>query len=129
MQQANLFDLQNATLKIDFSASSLDGRPQLRYRKGAVDLNFRGNQIRQKQTEIGTLVSVTLKSVPDSRSIVLSLLLPQVNVPLNHPSAAVSVKAFETTVRTSIGGPNLVNGPVQTYKVYALRGTARSVVF
>ncbi|MEO6038609.1 MAG: hypothetical protein ABIQ93_09350 [Saprospiraceae bacterium] len=130
MQPANLFELHNTTLKVTYSSSSLDGKPQLSYQKGnAAPLNFRGNQLYQKQTDIGTLVTVTLKSVPDSRTIQFSLLLPQVNVPDDHPQAKVVVKAIETTNRTSIGGPNLVNGQVQTYKLYSLGGTAKSVLF
>ena len=39
MQQANLFTLHNATLKVSYSASSLDGKPQLSYQKGAISLN------------------------------------------------------------------------------------------
>lgn len=129
MQQANLFTLHNATLKISYSASSLDGKPQLSYTKGGTTLNFRGNQVRHKPTEIGTLISVTLKAIPDSRTVVFSLLLPLVNVPDDRPSIAVSIKAIETTNRTSIAGPKLVKGQVQTYKVYSLKGTAQSVLF
>ena len=129
MQQANLFELHNASLQVSYSASSLDGKPHLSYQKGGKTLNFRGSQLRQKQTEIGTLISVTLKAIPDSRTIVFSLLLPQVNVSTNQPPTQVSIKAFESTIRTSIGGPNLVKGQVQTCKVYSLRGTAQSVLF
>lgn len=127
MEQANLFELKNATYKITYSSSSLDGKPQLSYKKGtASPRTFRGSQIRQKLTELGTLVTVTLKSVPDSRTVVFSLLVPQVNV---SGETKVNVKAVETTIRTSIGGPNLVKGQVQTYKVYSLGGTAKHVFF
>lgn len=129
MSQANLFSLHNTSLKISYSASSLDGKPQLSYKKGATTLNFRGSQIRAKQTEIGTLLSVTLKSVPDLRTVVFTIILPQVNVPDNDPTVQVNIKALETTSKTSIGGPNLVKGQVQTYKVYTLKGTAQSVLF
>jgi len=129
MQQTNLFDLHNATLKISYSSSSLNGQPQLSYQKGATTMNFHGNQLRQKSTEIGALISVTLKNVPDLHSIVLSLLLPQVNIPTGQSQVQVSIKAIETTIRTSIAGPNLVKGQVQTYKTYTLKGTAQSVLF
>ncbi len=129
MSQANLFDLHNSSIKISYSASSLDGKPQLSYKKGSVSLNFRGSQIRAKQTEIGTLLSVTLKSVPDLRTVVFTIILPQVNIGDNHAAVAVNVKAIETTSKTSIGGPNLVKGQVQTYKLYTLKGTAQSVLF
>ncbi len=129
MQQANLFTLHNSTLKVTYSAGSLTGKPQFSYKKGATTLNFSGSQIRLKQTEIGTLVSVTLKTVPDLRTVVFSLLLPLVHVPDNDPTVQVNIKAIETTNKTSIAGPKLVNGQVQTYKVYTLKGTAQSVVF
>jgi hypothetical protein len=129
MNQANLFDLRNLTLKINYSASGSDGKPHLSYHKGNIQLNFRGSQIRRKETDIGTLVSVTLKTVPDLYSRVFSLLLPQVNIPENGSEVAVNVKALETTVKTSIAGPDLVSGQVQAYKVYSLIGKARSVVF
>lgn len=129
MQQANLFTLHSATLKISYSASSIDGKPLLSYQKGATTLNFRGSQIRHKPTEIGTLVSVTIKSIPDLRTTVFSLLLPLVNVPDNDPSVQVNVKAIETVNKSSIVGPKLVKGQVQTYKVFSLKGTAQSVFF
>jgi hypothetical protein len=129
MHPANLFDLKNLSLKINYSDSGIDGKPHLSYQKGKVQLHFRGSQIRRKETEIGTLVSVTLKTVPDLYAKVFSLLLPQVNVPDGSAEVMVNVKALETTVKTSIGGPNLVSGQVQASKVYSLAGKARSVVF
>ncbi|NUQ22327.1 MAG: hypothetical protein HUU34_00120 [Saprospiraceae bacterium] len=129
MKTANLFDLKNLTLKVTYSASGIDGKPHLSYKKGNTDLNFTGSQIRRKETEIGTLVSVTLKTVSDAYSRVFSLLLPRVNVPNGSSEVAVSVKALETTIKTSVAGPDLVSGQVQTYKVYSLVGKARSVVF
>lgn len=129
MPQANLFSLGNNSIKISYAASSLDGKPQLSYQKGQTVLHFRGSQIRAKQTEIGTLLSVTLKSSPDLKTIVFSILLPQVNVPANAADVQVNVKGIETTNKTTIGGPNLVKGQVQTYKVYSLKGTAQSVLF
>ena len=129
MEQANLFELKNAQLKITFSASGLDGKPSLGYHKGATEMQFRGKQLRMRETEIGTLVSVTLKEVPDAYSSVFSLLIPQVNIPSGEGGVHVLVKGFETRVRSSIGGPNLVNGQVQTYKSVSLSGVAKSVVF
>ena len=129
MVQANLFELHDLSLKITYSSSSFDGKPQLTYKKGATTRTFRGVEVRHLKSEIGTLVSVTLKTVPDLATTVFTVLVPQVNVPENHPKAAIETKAIETVVRTSIGGPNLVNGQVQTYKTYSLKGTASHVLF
>ncbi len=129
MQTANLFELHSFTLKISYSASSLDGKPLLSYHKGSTNLQFRGNQLRQKQTEIGLLITVTLKMMPDARTTYFTVIIPQVNIPDEREDVHVTVKAIETTSKTTIGGPDLVQGQVQTYKVYSLRGTAKSVLF
>lgn len=128
MVQANLFELQDLSLKITYSSSSFDGKPQLTYKKGATTRTFHGAEVRHLKTEIGTVVSVTLKAVPDLATTVFSLLVPQVNVVEGH-KAAIQTKAIETIVRTTIGGPNLVPGQVQTYKTYSLQGNASHVLF
>lgn len=127
--QANLFELRDLALKITYSSSSFDGKPQLTYTKGATTRTFRGAELRQVKNEIGTLVSVTLKAIPDLATTVFTLLVPQVNVPDNHPKVAIETKALETTIRTTIGGPDLVPGQVQTYKAYSLKGNASHVLF
>lgn len=127
--QANNFQLQNASLKITYTASSIDGKPTLQHQKGGKTLNFRGDQIKIEETEIGQLISVTLEYNPDLSTIVFSLLLPTVNVQKNAPRSVISVKALETTIKTSIAGPALVKGPVQLYKMVSLKGTASAVVF
>jgi hypothetical protein len=130
MQPANLFELKSLLLKVTYSASSIDGKPQLSYKKGAEQKLFRGDELRHEQTEIGTLVSVTLAAAPDAYTSVFTLILPQVNVQEGNPQAEVRVKALQTNIKTSIAGPALVNGQVQCIdKVYALRGKARAVVF
>ena len=129
MTQANLFELRNAPISIIFSTSGIDGKPHLTYQKGKTIQNFRGDQIDQQETAIGTMVSVTLKSAPDLHSIVLSVLLPQVNIPNDKSRVVVKTEAIVTTIRTSIAGPKLVNGSVQTYKFTAMKGYAMSVEF
>ena len=129
METANLFQLKNHTLVITYSASGIDGNPHLSYHRGNTQLNFSGNQIRHEVTEIGTLISVTLKTIPDFSTKLFSLMLPQVNIPSNFSEMPVNVKALETMVKTTIGGPDLVSGQVQTYKIYSLVGKAKSVVF
>ena len=127
--QANLYELKALTLQVTYSASSIDGRPQLTYKKGATPRTFRGDELRQEEHEIGTLVSVTLRSVPDLKTLVFTLVIPQVNVPETGTKVNIRTIAAETTIFTTIGGPNLVEGAVQKYKTYALRGSARHVDF
>jgi hypothetical protein len=74
------------------------------------------------------LITVTLEVIPDLHTLTLTLLVPQINLDEGNESS-FSTQAILTTHRTSIGGPNLVKGPLQTYEVVALEGTARLVAF
>jgi len=51
-----------------------------------------------------------------------------VNLP---PSNKASIKTIGilTTAKTTIGGPNLMKGAIQTYKTVSLSGTAKFVSF
>jgi hypothetical protein len=126
----NLFELRGKDVQIVYSTSSVTGKPLLQYRGRPRDKSFAGQDIRTEQTEIGTLVTVTLEQVPDLRSVTLTFVLPAINGE-GSAAAAISFKtnALLTTHRTSIGGPALVKGPLQTYQAVPLDGKARSVRF
>jgi hypothetical protein len=126
--QANQFDLKNTHLKVSYSSSSFAGTPQLTCQLDGQSHNFSGNQIQQVQNQIGTLASVTLAYIPDFGTTVLTLLVPAVNADLGG-KVKISTEAIVTTIHTSIGGPGLVKGAIQTYKAYALKGTAQVVEF
>lgn len=127
--QANLFELKDANLHITYSSSSFDGRPQLTYKKGKNTRTFRGDELQQAESVMGTLVSVTLRAVPDLKMILFTLIVPQVNVSDDDPKVSIRTKAIETTAKTTIGGPDMVPGAVQAYKMYSLKGTASNVLF
>jgi hypothetical protein len=127
--QPNLFDLKDAAhhVHITFSTSGIDGRAHLRYSDPRLNRAFTGKEIRTVPSEIGTLVSVTLEQVPDLHTLTLTLLVPAIN--LKSAQTGFSTKAILTTQHTSIGGPSLVKGALQTYQVLTLQGTARVVLF
>jgi hypothetical protein len=127
--QPNLFDLHDAAnhTQITYSTSGMDGRPHLNYTDPRLHHSFSGKEIRVVPSEIGTQVSVTLEQVPDLHTITLTLLVPAINMRTAH--ATLSTNAIFTTQHTSIGGPALVKGVLQTYQVLTLQGTARVVVF
>jgi hypothetical protein len=127
--QPNLFDLKDAAnhVHITYSTSGVDGRAHLGYTDPRLNRAFTGKEIRVMPSEIGTLVSVTLDQVPDLHTITLTLLVPAIN--LGPAQTTFSTKAILTTQHTSIGGPALVKGALQTYQVLTLQGTARVVLF
>jgi hypothetical protein len=123
----NQFDLRGTGITISYSTSSFAGPPQLSLKKGRQTLNFTGNQIGELSTPIGTLITVTIASTPDLGSTTFSFLLPGIKLPKATSKQAFRTIGITTVHKTSIAGP--VTGVQQTYKVTALRGSARLVVF
>jgi hypothetical protein len=127
--QPNLFELAGEYTRITYSTTSITGQPQFHYQDNQRDLTFTGDDIRLLDTdEIGMLVSVTLEVIPDLHTLTLSVLIPQIDLK-GETESLLSTLAILTTHLISIGGPGLVEGPLQTYEVVALEGTARLVDF
>jgi hypothetical protein len=80
---------------------------------------------REESLSIGTAASVVLEVVHDGPTTTLTLLLPSVNFLGDSSEASVTAVAVFTVARSSIGGPALVDGAVQSYEVELLTGTAR----
>ena len=124
----NLFTLVGRNTQVTFAASSLTGQPQLHYQDPERNLAFTGDEIRSLDTEIGTLITVSLEEIPDLRTVTLSLLLPTINLG-EWSEISFSTRAILTTHHITIGGPQLLKGALQTYRVLSLRGTAKAVEF
>lgn len=125
----NLYELSSGNTRISFSTTSFSGAPQLTYSNGHTTLTFQGNDIRTEDGPVGMLVTVDLEYVPDLRTVSLTLVVPQVNLRGNAVEAPVNTIAILTTHRTSIGGPQLISGQVQTYRTLRSHGLARLVDF
>ena len=126
-QEPNVFELKGMGIELTYSTTSLSGEPQLTYKDMKRTLTYRGEEIRQLDSEIGQQVTVTLEQIPDLRTETLTLILPAINV--EGTGTFFQTHAIITTHRTSIGGPDLVKGVLQTYRMKTLRGTARTVIF
>ncbi|MGH3915243.1 MAG: hypothetical protein ACRDTC_17825 [Pseudonocardiaceae bacterium] len=114
--------------QIVYSTSSITGEPQLTYRDRMHDLSFRGDDISTTASPLGTLVTVVLESIPDSHTFTASLVLPDINLG-DRQVIRFKTMVVLTTNLTSIGGPTLVIGPLQTYQVVKLTGVAQHVEF
>ncbi len=129
LAEPNLYELQGDGLQVTFTPAGIDGKAQLDVRRGRRTQNFRGDQIRSLQTEIGQQLTVTTDFQPDQQTKTLTLLIPIVHLPEGKTRQAMSTKAILTTTKTSLGGPQLVRGVVQTYQTATLRGSAKRVEF
>ncbi len=126
-QEPNLFELKGPGIEVTYSTSSFSGQPIFTYKDRKVSLTFQGEEIRRLETDTGPQVTVTLEQIPDLLTLTLTLLLPTIN--LEGTECPFQTYAIVTTHKTSIGGPDLVKGTLQTYRVKALKGIGRLVVF
>ena len=130
--EPNMFILQGVGPKykdvhISYSTSSITGKPLFNYKDSKGTHSFTGDEIRTQKTEIGTMATVTLESIPDFHVMTLTLLVPAIN--LDGSSREFKTIAIRTTEKNTIGGPRLIKGAVQSYELIDLKGTASSVVF
>ena len=123
----NLFRLHGHNLQVTYSTSGFDGKPHLQYHDPFQTLHFSGDQIRTLSTEIGTLVTVTIRMTVDTGSTAFTLLVPPVNLEENN---VVDVTTYGiTTIRRFSIVPEFNQGQIDSYSVTELRGTASFVVF
>lgn len=112
---------------INYSTTSITGKPIFTYKDPKSTHNFTGEGIRTQKTEIGMMVTVTLEAVPDSHTTTVTLLLPTIN--LDDSNKKFKTFAIETTSKDTIAGPHLVKGAVQSYEMIGFSGTANHVMF
>ena len=127
--QANRYEFKGRQTQITYEETAFDGKPHLTYQvaQGPETRTFVGEQIRTQENEIGRLVTVTLQAVEDGDSTLLTLLVPTVNLG-DMREQPVETIAILTTERSSIAGPSLVTGAVQSYHTVKLKGKAQFVV-
>src|SRR5579883_3230649 len=78
--EPNLFELHGHETHITYSTTSTAGKPQLVYRNNEQNYSFSGDEIRTQDSELGTLVSVSLVRTIDQGSTSLTLVVPSVNL-------------------------------------------------
>lgn len=127
--KANFFTFtgKNET-QIVYSTSSITGEPQFTYRDSTRDRSFSGDRITVTSSPLGTLVTVLLGAIPDGLTLTATLVLPDINLG-DRQMIRFSTVVILTTNPTTIGGPQFVTGPLQTYQVVKLRGVAQHVKF
>jgi hypothetical protein len=113
------YELCGEGVKILVSAETED--------KLAVEYNgtiFQGPALQREQGVLGRTLSVVVEVIPDLHTIFLSVIVPEANQSAEGKSVPISTFAVFTTGRSSIGGPALLPGQLQLYKVVPLEGSA-----
>jgi hypothetical protein len=126
-KKPDLYQVHGGSLHITYSTTGIDGKPHFTYHDAVQTKTFSGTEIRTVSTEIGTLVTVTIRLTVDSGSTSFTLMVPNVNLSSSN-TAAIKTFGVTTFHRFSVV-PALNLGQTETYTVTELSGTASFVVF
>ena len=128
-EQAEVFELRGpASITYELASGELHYRGPTRPPQR--DLVEVCEVVSPLETPIGKLVTATLRASEDGDTSTVSVLLPQVNLSGEAEDGGCGHVEFTTvavftTSRSTIGGPGLVDGAVQTYTEAAMEGVAR----
>lgn len=121
----NQYTLVGRGVRIDYSSTSITGDPLLHYKDATHEVNARGQEIRQEETEIGTLVTITLEPDADAGSLLLTVMIPRAQLQSASGQVSISTQALRTRSRFA---RLPANAQLQTYTVIPVRGSATFVV-
>ena len=126
----NTFSLIGRETRIEYATSSLDGTPSFLYSGVAGEVIAHGDDIRTLEDvgPFGHLVTITVETIPDLWFVTLTLALPTINLVGGSPTPFATF-AILTTHQITIGGPDMLDGALQSYEVTELAGTAQLLLF
>lgn len=75
-----LYSLTGDNVQITYEPNAFDGQAHLTYQSADANRDFTGDEIRLQQTELGTILSVTLKPSVDAGATILNLLMPAIRL-------------------------------------------------
>jgi hypothetical protein len=123
--EPNQYVLSGKHIHVSYTTTSIDGKPHFSYQDTHQTLNFSGDEIRRVETEIGAIVSVTIRLTVDSGGTTFSLLIPRVNIP-GEQSVPIQTDGITTVHKFSLVP---MVGQRDFYRVSRLSGTATRVFF
>lgn len=123
--QPNEYLLRGLDVEVNYLTSGFENQPYFTYNDGQQVLTFKGPDVRVLNTEIGQLVSVTIRMTVDTGSTSYSVLIPAINLADRATPEKFHTVGIRTVHKTILVLPS--TGPRETYHVDHLEGTARSV--
>ena len=124
----NVYKLSGGHIHVTYTTTSKAGQPYFSYQDGSQTVSFKGNQIRETKTEMGTLVSVTTRMTVDTGSTTFTLLVPTVNLASESSLAQIHTYGIATVHKFSVV-PAANRGQRELYTTVELSGTASLVLF
>ena len=131
-QEKTICPSQTSTTSRELSSPSptqpvLGSIARFEYQDANQTLILPESEIRAATSEIGTLVTVTIRRTVDSGSTSFTLLVPTVNLEQTN-QAAINTVGITTIHRFSLI-PNFNRGQTEFYTVTELTGTAEAINF
>ena len=123
----NDFELQGRDVSLRFSTTSFTGEPRLDYQDTSRKVNARGDEIRQVETELGTLVTITLEPDADAGALLFTVLIPRARV--DGPERKVFIETQGLVTRSRFPRGPAADVQLQTYLSLPLSGWATSLDF
>ncbi len=122
--EPTLYELKGHDLHLTYSTTTISGQPQLEYNGALGSRTLSGNEISTQQSELGTLVSVTLAPSLDATFTTLTILIPSVNM------GGQNEQSFKTlAIQATHAGPDTFQiGARESYEVFHVHGTAKVVM-
>lgn len=123
----NDFELEGWDASVHFSTTSITGEPRFDYQDCRRKVNVSGEEIRQVETELGTLVTVTLEPDADAGELLFTVLIPRARI--DGPEGRVLVETQGVITRGLRSRGPAADVQLQTYITLPLRGWAISFDF
>jgi hypothetical protein len=126
--EPNNYTFKGKDIEVHYSATSKNGEPLMSYRDSEREVRARGKEIRQEQTELGTLVTLTLAPDADAGQLDFTLVLPR--AVLGNNGDAVRLVTEGLITRTMLP-PRLAiasGRQLQTYRVVRMKGQGNFIV-
>lgn len=122
----NMFELLGRGVAIHFSTTSFTGDPRFQYQDSCRQVSASGDEIRQEETELGTLVTITLEPDADAGSLLFTVVIPRARV--DGPEREVRIETHGFLTRSRFARLP-TDAQLQTYIAVPLRGRAAIVDF
>jgi hypothetical protein len=126
--EPNNYTLKGKDIEVHYSATSISGAPLMSYRDSERQVSARGDEIRREQTELGTLVTITLEPDADAGQLNFTLVVPRAVMGNNGDSVRILTEGIIT--RTMLP-PRLAiasGRQLQTYRVVRMMGQGNFIV-
>jgi hypothetical protein len=122
VEAADVYELKGEDTAITYQDAG-EGGPVLVLDYSVYHQTYTGDEIRRLEGTPGDLLSVEVTYIADGGALDLLLFLPTVNI-RNGEDEPIRTVAVLATEATTIGGPDLIDGQIDSYEVIPLTGIA-----